>query len=115
MKYIHLNSDTESTYQSFEDVIPIDGQQRRVRFELRLLGKVNKWYLSMFDSETGESYFRYVPMVACINDVNDLIAPFRYKGTGFVLCASLVEEPSSVSPEKGNLGQFGIVWGEGNV
>lgn len=112
METIYLNKDIEDLYTSIETVVPIDGKQTRVRFELRFLEKTNKWYLSMFNSETGESYFRFVPMIGCVDDVNNLILPFSYKGTGFVICAAIIDNTDSVSPEKDNVSDFGIVWGD---
>ena len=115
MQWIQLNDDTKSLNQSYETVIPIEGKDRAVRIELRLLKATNKWYYSMYDSVTGEPFFTFVPVVACWEDLDDLIAPFYYKGTGFAVCASLVDEPSSVSPEEKNMNEFVLIWGDSLV
>jgi len=112
MKIVLLNSNTEQLNQSIEYVIPVNGEQRRVYFEIRYLEATEKWYITMTDAETGESYFRYVPVVACYEEGNDLILPFHYKDIGMVFCVSLVDSPESENPEKKDFNQFAVVWGD---
>ena len=112
MKLILLNSNMKDLNQSNEIVIPVDGSQRRVYVELRYLEATGKWYLTMEDVETGESYFRYVPVVASYTSLNDLVSPFSYKDIGQILCVPVVNSPSSVNPTKNNLNEFAIVWGD---
>lgn len=115
MKVALLNSDSKSTYQVFEDIIDVDGKDVRVRYELRYLDKVEKWFLSMFDVETGKSYFRYVPVIASYEDDNNLIAPFEYKGMSIVICVPAIDEPKSVNPVKEDFEQFFLVWSDWDV
>ena len=112
MKIVLLNFDYKQLNQSIETVLPINGEQRRVYIELRYLEATEKWYLTMVDAESGESYFRYVPVVACYNELNDLILPFSYKDIGMVFCVSMVDNPDSVNPEKEDMRQFAVVWGD---
>ena len=112
MKVVLLNFDSEQLNQSIETVLPIDGEQRRVYIELRYLEETEKWYLTMTDAENGKSYFRYVPIVACYDEVNDLILPFSYKNIGMVFCISMVENPDTVNPAKEDMKQFAVVWGD---
>lgn len=112
MAVYYLNKNSEAYYQSLESEITINGITKSVRIELRFLEKTNKWYLSMFDNQSGEAYFRYVPAITCVEDTNDLIAPFYYKGVGSILCLRAVDEPSSTNPQEKNLRQFNILWGD---
>ena len=112
MNIIYLNSDVDSLNQSSECIVTIGKEQRVVRFDIRYLEATHKWYASMYDRETGKPYFTYVPMVASYEDFNDLIRVFNYKGTGFMVCVPIMNEPSSVSPEKDNFSEFGVVWGD---
>ena len=109
---IQLNANTKDLYQFIEANIKIKNEDRVVRFELRYLPATEKWYLSMFDVQSGESYFRYVPVVACDKDTNNLIAPFYYKDIGVIVCWSKVDNLSSESPQENNLGEFYLVRGD---
>ena len=111
MKIILLNSNTETKFQSFYENITVNGENVRARFELRWLEATNKWYVSVFNSLTGESLCRYVPLVSCDLVPNDLLSPFSYKKFGEIYCAHVVEEHSSEDPQEKNLAQFGVVWG----
>ena len=110
-----LNGNTKDLYQSMETIITVNNETKQVRIELRYLPKTEKWYLSMFDSQSGESYFRYVPVVSCKKDKNNLIAPFYYKNVGSVVCVPMYDETSSVNPVEKNLGEFMIAWGDAIV
>ena len=112
MKIIQLNADPKTLYQAIEATVLIKNRQVRVRFELRFLEMLNKWFLSMFDSQTNKSYFRYVPVVFCKTSVNNLVAPFHYKGLGIVVCASELDNPTTENPEKDNMNEFVLVWGD---
>ena len=112
MKIAILNKNTVTQYQSMETTISVRGVTRRVRFELRYLTAMDRWFLSMFDAQTGESYFRYVPVIGCSTDWNDLLAPFYHKNVGFTICTPVIKEPSGSSPQKDTLNEFGVVWGD---
>ena len=112
MTYIPLNMDPKTYYQQMETNITVKGKTKRVRIDLRYLDECGKWYLSMFNAQSGEAYFRYVPIVACWDDLNDLLSPFHYKNIGLTICAAIVDEPSSENPGETNLNQFLVIWGD---
>ena len=115
MKVFLLNYNPEVLNQSIEMMIPIDGEQRRVFTELRYLEATEKWYLTMVDAESGESYFRYVPIISCYDEMNNLVLPFSYKGIGIVFCIAMVDNAGSVNPTKDNMNQFAVIWGDEDV
>ena len=112
MTFIPLNLDSKTYYQQMETNITVKGKTKRVRIELRYLDECEKWHLSMFDAQSGEAYFRFVPVTACNEDLNDLLSPFHYKNIGLVLCAAIVDEPSSENPKESNFNQFLVIWGD---
>ena len=115
MTWLNLSRDIDSLNQSCECIVPIGNENRVVEFNLRYLEATKKWYVSMYDRETGKPYFTYVPLVTSYNYFNDLIGIFKYKGTGFMACIAFPEEPSSVSPGKDNFSEFGVAWGDSLV
>ena len=92
--------------------LEIGNTARRVIFELRYLDATDKWYFSLFDAQTGKPICTYVPLVASYEYMNNLLEPFTHKGIGWMVCFPVVDEPSSVNPQKGNLNEFAIVWGD---
>lgn len=115
MTIIPINVDSTTKYQAIETSLTIEKKTFNVRIELRFLNKTNRWYLSMFDRKTGDPFFLYVPVVSYVTSINNLVAPFEYKGIGFIVCATLVDETSSEDPQRDNLHEFGIAWGDGYV
>ena len=112
---IQLNYNAKDLYQYIESNITVNGETKRVRFELRYLYATEKWYLSMFNAQTGESYFRYVPLISSYKDANNLLSPFQYKDVGIVFCLTTLDEPSSVNPKEENLDEFLALWGDALV
>ena len=112
MDIIFVNENSKSLYQSISTSLTIEGKTKNVIIELRYLEATEKWYISMFDSQTGKSFFRYVPVVSCLDDLNDLILPFSYKNIGFAICFPWDDNVKSVNPKKNNLDQFGLIWGD---
>ena len=85
---------------------------KRFRMELRHLNYTDKWYISIFDAQSGASYCRYVPIVTSKDALNNLIELFSYENIGWMGCIARISEPSSVDPKGDNIDQFEIVWGD---
>lgn len=109
-------------------IIPLDGQSlyqivnfnakvgritRRLRVEVRHLTYTDKWYLSVVNAQTGESYCRYVPLVASCVELNDMVALYRHKDIGWFCCVANDGSEDSGDPNKNNLADFSLVWGDG--
>ena len=113
MRMTVLNSDPDTKWQSFYTNLELaNGGTVRVRFELRYLDATKKWYISIFNAETGKSYCRYVPMISGYYYTDDLLAPFGYKNIGHILCVVINDDATSENPRGDNLGDFGIVWSD---
>lgn len=111
MKLILLNNDAKTKFQSFYENITVEGKSVRARFELRWREATNKWYLSIYNSQTGEAYCLHVPVVTSDVEQNDLLSPFYYKDIGSILNVPVVMNPTSENPQKDNFVQFNLVWG----
>ena len=104
---------TNSLWQSTTLILP-GKVTKRVNFELRYLPKTGLWYMSMTDIQSGESYFRYVPLLAStMDEPNNLIEPFWHEGIGVMFCVPLLDNPSTLNPSEDNLGEFMLIWGDG--
>ena len=112
MDKIALGVATDKRYQIFTLTVNPNGNQFRARVELRYLNEPQLWYLSIFDAASGESYCRYVPLIASYRYLNDLMKPFQHKNIGSIYCVPAVVSPSSTDPGLNNLGEFEIVWGD---
>lgn len=108
---IPLNSD--SLYQITNFNAKVGRITRRLRVEVRYLYYTDKWYLSVFNAQTGEAYCRYVPLVSSFADMNNMISLYMHKDIGWLVCIPKIDNPSSEDPKKGNLNEFALVWGDG--
>ena len=103
-------------YQSMTIVIPSGGESSRVRFELRYLPETDKWYVSLFDAQSGDSLILHVPLVASYGDpLNNLFEPYGYKHLGMLYCLPRTDNPSTQDPAVDSLSEFAIVWSDGNA
>ncbi len=107
-----LDIHPELKSQAIITSIEVKGNAKRVRFEFDYMEKPNKWFMSIYNTQSGESYVLNVPLVASYYAKNNLLAPYAYKDIGEVVCVPVVDEPSSVDPEGENLGEFAVIWGE---
>ena len=107
--------DPEALYQIQFFNATVGGVTRRLRLEVRHLTYTDKWYLSVINAQTGESYCRYIPLVASDLDVelNDLTAVYRHKDIGWFCCAPITGNTTSEDPQENNLNEFALFWGDG--
>ena len=123
MDFIELNFDPSIRYQRKILTISPDDYTRRVRVDLRYLNETEKWYLSIYDAQSGEAFLTYVPLIASyinfddpsVDEINDLLAPFHYKNLGTIICIPNVDNPTTKDPTLDNLNQFSVVWGDALV
>ena len=68
--------------------------------------------MSMTDVQSGESYFRYVPVLSSMPDnPNNLIEPFWHENIGVIICLPIVNNPTSPNPSEKNFDEFALIWG----
>lgn len=114
MKSITITPIEDSSYQAITMDFQIGDKTKRVSLELRYLEKVDAWFMSLFDLQTEEAYFRNVPLLASYGDEwNNLWKPFAYKNIGVFACVPKTDTPSTENPSKNNLNEFWLIWGDG--
>ena len=95
------------------DVV-IDGEEFHAQVELRYLPGSDQWVVSIWDHSSSELLVNMIPLICSYEEVNDLLAPFRYlrggKGLGSLFCLRAIDEPSTADPTGTNLSEFQVVW-----
>ena len=114
MNTITIKPIEDSLYQAVMIDLQIGKNTKRVSLELRYMEKANVWFMSLFDLQTEEAYFRNIPLLASYGDRwNNLWKPFAYKNIGVFVCVPKTDSPSTENPSKSNLGEFWLIWGDG--
>ena len=115
MEYVIFQT-TEDPYQVFYLPASPDGHAFSAKVELRFLPGTGCWVVSIADAITGQVYVPHVPVRCSYGEINDLLFPFRFlfqgSGIGSMFCLRKTERPSSADPERENLGEFQILWGD---
>ena len=95
------------------DVV-IDGEEFHAQAEIRYLPAPDQWVVSIWDHSSGELLVNMIPLVCSYEEVNDLLAPFRFlrggKGLGSLICLWGTDEPSTQDPTGTNLNEFQLIW-----
>ena len=95
------------------DVV-IDGEEFHAQVEVRYLPAPDQWVVSIWDHSSGELLVNMIPLVCSYEEVNDLLAPFRFlrggKGLGSLICLRGTDEPSTQDPTGTNLNEFQLIW-----
>lgn len=110
MMQIEVNPELLS--QAIITTIEVKGVAKRVRFEFDYMEAPDKWYVSLYDAQSGESYCINIPVIASYTGKNDLFEPYHYKNIGELVCIPAVDEPSSTDPSIDNMDEFMVIWGE---
>lgn len=113
MNILKLPVDKDALYQIFNFNATSGDATIPMRVELRNLGYVDKWYLSVFNSQTGEPYCLYVPVVTSRDEMNDILKPYRHKNIGWFCCVANAEKASTEDPQEDNIEEFELYWGDG--
>ena len=115
MDYLELPVSSDPYQVMYLSIAP-DGNAFLARVELRFLPATGRWFFSISDAMTGESYVNQIPVVCSHGVLNDLMAPFRWRfqgaGLGSIFCLKAVEHPGSPDPGEDNLGEFRLIWGD---
>ena len=115
MEYVIFQT-ADEPYQVFYLPAAPDGHAFSAKVELRFLPGAGCWVVSIADAITGQVYVPFVPVRCSYGEINDLLFPFRFlfqgKGIGSMFCLRNTERLSSVDPERENLREFLILWGD---
>ena len=99
------------------DVV-IDGEEFHAQVELRYLPGSEQWVVSIWDHSSSEMLVNMIPLICSYEEINDLLAPFRFlrdgKGLGSMICLRAIDEPSTADPTGTNLSEFQVVWTDTN-
>ena len=90
----------------------VQGKAKRVVFETKHFDITDKWYVSIFDAQSGQPLCTFVPLIASYDMMINLLEPFAHKRIGWLFCVPVVDEPSSEFPRRNNLGEFTLFWGD---
>ena len=109
--YLPLTSDS---WQVFTMNLSIDGEEFHAQVEIRYLAAAGQWFVSIWDHSCSELLVNMIPLVCSYEEVNDLLAPFRFlrggKGLGSLICLRGTDEPSTQDPTGTNLNEFQLIW-----
>ena len=115
MEYIILPTTGEPCQVMYLPVSP-DGHAFQAMLELRFLNAPGRWFLSISDAVTGETYVNMIPLVCSYEQLNDLLFPFRWlfqgSGIGSLFCLKAVDTPATQDPGRDNLNEFTLLWGD---
>lgn len=115
MDYIRLPVTKDPWQVMYLSVSP-DGNAFTAKVDLRYLKGAGKWFLSIANGATGETYVHMIPVICSHGALNDLLEPFRYlfggEGIGSFFCLRNTDHPSSADPGKDNLNEFQLYWGD---
>ena len=105
---------TLDTWQVMTLDVMIDGEEFHAQTEIRYLPAPDQWVVSIWDHSSGELLVNMIPLVCSYEEVNDLLAPFRFlrggKGLGSLICLRGTDEPSTQDPTGTNLNEFQLIW-----
>ena len=105
---------TLDTWQVMTLNVVLDGEEFHAQVEVRYLPAPDQWVVSIWDHSSGELLVNMIPLVCSYEEVNDLLAPFRFlrggKGLGSLICLRGTDEPSTQDPTGTNLNEFQLIW-----
>ncbi len=115
MNYIQLPT-TSDPRQILHIPVSPDGHAFQAQVELRWLPAPARWFLSISDAMTGETFVNQIPLICSHAVLNDLLFPFRWlfqgSGLGSLFCLKAVDSPQTQDPSETNLHEFRILWGD---
>ena len=103
-------------WQVFTVNVQIDGTALQAQIEIRYLPAPDQWFISIWDHSNGELLVNMIPLICSYDDPNDLLVLFRHlrdgKGMGSLFVILDTDEPSTPDPEKANLTESRVLFGD---
>ena len=112
MNILKIPVDKDALYQIFNFNANSGDVTIPLRVELRHLEYVNKWYLSVYNAQTGDPYCVYVPVVTSQDEMNNLMKPYEHKRFGWFCCVASADKASTEDPQEDNITEFELYWGD---
>jgi hypothetical protein len=99
--------------QQFYCTIPIDGENRRLSFELRYNAVAAYWSLTVTDGISGKTLIDAIPLMRGEYPAANLLEQYAYMKIGSAVIVPQGELPADANPDDTNLGaEFYLVWGD---
>ena len=115
MNYLRIPT-TDDPYQVIDIPASPDGHAFQAKLVLRFLPAPGRWFLSVADAISGETYVNQVPLICSCESLNDLFFPFRWlfqgSGIGSFFCVKAADHPATPDPSRDNLSDFILLWGD---
>ena len=92
--------------------VPLSGGTRSLRVQLRFLEAPALWFLSVWDSVSGDLLVNSIPVRNSDGAINDLLKPFRHLKLGSLCCFPHVEDKAGNDPGKDDLMDYDLIWTE---
>lgn len=103
-------SDSLNQVQSLQ--VPLASGTRSLRVQLRFHEAPGLWFLSVWDTPTGELLVNSIPVRTSDGAVNDLLKPFRHHQLGSLCCFARTEDKTGKDPGKDDLTDYDLIWSE---
>jgi hypothetical protein len=107
---------TTEPNQTFNCTIPIDGENRRLSFELRYNTIAEYWSLTVIDGVTRDTLIASIPLMRGEFPAANLLEQYSYMKIGSAVIVHHGKLPPDTNPNAENLdAEFYLVWGDTNV
>ena len=98
--------------QKFQCNVPVNGENKKFRFELWYNEIAKYWLLSLFDVATESCIFSNFPLLSSNYKFYDILCQLQYKYIGKCIMLPVVSDRKSMADDK-NLGtSYLMVWGD---
>jgi hypothetical protein len=110
MFVIHLTTDPN---QTFTCTIPIDGENRRLNFNLRYNNVAAYWCMTISDPLLRRTLIDSLPIIVGQYPAADLLEQYRYLGLGSATVVAVGPTEPDANPDDKTLGKnYMLVWGD---
>ena len=106
---------TSEPHQIFQCVIPVDGRNIRLRFEVRYNPEAGYWWMSVTDDTTGKALLDSVPFLPARYPAGNILEQYDYLqiGSAFIVPQNDIDKDNW--PDDSNMGRdFVLLW-SGNI
>lgn len=106
---------TNSPNQTFTCIVPVNGKNVNLRFDLWYNGQGNYWSISIYDVKTEKPMISNLPMLVSAGVFSNILYQLDYMKIGIAIVVPLVPDDLS-NPNDENLGSsYALVWGDNDV
>lgn len=92
--------------------VPLSGGTRSLRVQLRFHEAPALWFLSLWDSVSGDLLVNSIPVRSSDGAINDLLKPFRHLNLGSLCCFPHTDGKAGKDPGKDDLTDYDILWSD---